>query len=160
MKPTFDSIFEVFVDNFSVLLLFILIPLLYFSNSFLSILYSCLWFASFDYLMFNSVGKELLSITKYRIVQASIKISIVFLLYHIGGYVYPIWFLFLWWMGFCDLLYYAVGLEKGIIGYKNITWLQWTPYGFIYNIFGKELNSGTFIFYSLLSFVSYLFLLW
>lgn len=69
-------------------------------------------------------------IVGYRIIQHGYLILLGASLFHIGADI-SIAFLFSWYMGVCDLLYYIIGKEYRYITYTNMYWLWWCPWSYV-----------------------------
>ena len=86
----------------------------------------------------------------YRFLQISFQIGISVGLYFID-YRLTIAFLLSHWFGLCDLLYYWLCLRW--ITFDDMTWVQWTPYGFILWLLKKKIDYKYLIVFSLLSII-------
>lgn len=108
-------------------------------------------FTSFDVIGYESVAhsdrRE--NLIRYRIGQSTIQWLVFILmgllthwnLWVLGGYVY------LWWMGVCDVLFYVLlGKEDELISYADMSWLWWTPLGMINRLTDRS-TSGREVFY-------------
>jgi len=63
----------------------------------------------------------------YRVIQTGFKILMGYILFTTSMCV-VVTFLFMWWFGVCDWLYYILLKQKYLI-YKNMFWLKWTAWG-------------------------------
>ena len=108
-------------------------------------------FTSFDVIGYESVAHSTKreDLIRYRICQSTIQwltFILMGLLTHwnvwvLGGYVY------LWWMGVCDVLFYILlGKEDELISYADMSWLWWTPLGMM-NHWMDRSTSGREVFY-------------
>lgn len=97
-------------------------------NPFLLYAVLILNFSSFDRIgWFHLKPLSETQIVGYRIIQHGYLILLGASLFHVGADV-SIAFIFSWYMGVCDLLYYLVGKEFNYINYTNMYWLWWCPW--------------------------------
>lgn len=98
-------------------------------------------FGFVDYVGYNTIGQKLLVL--YRILQTSIQIGIVVLLFEFAGFLAALSFLLLWWTFCSDMIYYGFcawlrwfkteppnAFEQDVEG-NVVTWAWWTPYGLV-----------------------------
>lgn len=89
-------------------------------------------FSSFDRIGWKHIihiNASTMQIVGYRIIQHGYLILLGASLFHIDPNV-SIAFLFSWYMGTCDLLYYIVGKEYNFIKYTDMYWLWWCPWAY------------------------------
>lgn len=89
-------------------------------------------FSSFDRIGWKHIiqyNSNTIQIVGYRIIQHGYLILLGASLFHIDPSV-SIAFLFSWYMGTCDLLYYIVGKEYNFIKFTNMYWLWWCPWAY------------------------------
>ena len=100
-------------------------------------------FTAFDVFGYASVenSKDRDNLVRYRIIQTVFQWTIFLvlgLLTHWNLWT-TIGFIYLWWMGVCDVLFYVLlGKLKDMLGYGNMYWLWWTPMGIWDKINGRE----------------------
>lgn len=108
-------------------------------------------FSSFDAIGYESVAHsdKREDLIRYRIGQSTVQwLTFILLgllthwnLWVLCGYVY------LWWMGVCDILFYIfLKKEDELLFYADMPWLWWTPLGQYSRILNKSL-SGREVFY-------------
>jgi hypothetical protein len=127
------------------------------------LIFALLSFTSYDAIGYESVAhsEDRTNLVRYRICQTGYQwviALVVGILTHgsiwaVGGYI------FLWWIGVCDLLFYALlNRFSEIYTYGNMPWLWWTPLGIINKILGRDTTGrdltivcviGTVIWFSL-----------
>ncbi len=100
-------------------------------------------FTAFDVFGYASVenSKDRDNLVRYRIIQTVFQWTIFLLLGLLTHW--NLWttlgFIYLWWMGVCDVLFYVLlGKLKDMLGYGNMYWLWWTPMGIWDKINGRE----------------------
>jgi hypothetical protein len=108
-------------------------------------------FSAFDAIGYESVAHspKREDLIRYRIGQSTIQWLVFILLgllthwnvWVLGGYVY------LWWMGVCDVLFYIMlKKEEELFFYADMSWLWWTPLGFMNKLLDRS-TSGREVFY-------------
>lgn len=130
--------------------LFYALTLLNFSlNPFILYLLLLLNFSSFDRIgWFHLKPQSEGQVVGYRIIQHGYLILLGASLFHLG--VGPtIAFVFSWYMGVCDLLYYIVGKEFNYMSYTNMYWLWWCPWTY----FGVEKNGKNLTLWSIIAII-------
>jgi hypothetical protein len=116
-------------------------------NPFLLYFLLILNFSSFDRIgWFHMKPTSENQIVGYRIIQHGYLILLGASLFHVGAYT-SIAFIFSWYMGVCDLLYYIIGKEYGYINYTNMYWLWWCPWTY----FGVEKTGKNLTIWSLIA---------
>lgn len=127
------------------------------------LIFSLLTFTAYDAIGYESVAHsdDRTNLVRYRICQTTYQWVIALfagLLSHgsvwvVGGYI------FLWWIGVCDMLFYILlnRLDE-MYKYGNMPWLWWTPLGIINKFLGRDTTgrdltivcvSGTIIWFAL-----------
>lgn len=120
---------------------------LYLKYSFISLLSSIILFTTFDIVGFYhlltkeqtiSYNKNDIPLILYRILQISLQIVLVYVLISFNMIPEAILFMFCWWFGLCDYLYY-IFLNQDFTKYGNMFWLWWSIPGIVY---GKDKVNG------------------
>ena len=112
-------------------------------------------FTSFDVIGYESVAHSLKreDLIRYRIGQSTLQWLVFILmgllthwnLWVLGGYIY------LWWMGVCDVLFYVLlKKEDELLFYADMSWLWWTPLGLMNRVMDRS-TSGREVFYAAVS---------
>ena len=100
-----------------------------------------------DYLGYNNWGCLYSNqyVNAYRIFIVIIQIFISIILFNFFGIIPVIVFLWLWWTGFADFLYYVIdeirgGNEQFFLwkGEVTLSWLWFTPYGLYKRLTSKK----------------------
>lgn len=116
-------------------------------NHFLLYIVLMLNFASFDRIgWFHLKPETETQIVGYRIIQHGYLILLGASLFHIGVDV-SVAFIFSWYMGVCDMLYYILGKEYEYMSYTNMYWLWWCPWTY----FGIEKTGRNLTIWSLIA---------
>ena len=108
-------------------------------------------FSAWDSIGYESVARSdnRENMIRYRICQTSVQLIIIILL---GGITHwntwvVLGFIYLWWMGVCDVLFYALlNRLQVMVAYGNMSWLWWTPLGIMNRLMGRE-TSGVSAYY-------------
>jgi hypothetical protein len=99
-------------------------------NPFVLYLILLINFSSFDRIGWHHLKPtDDTQVVGYRIIQHGYLILIGASLFHINPAVSAA-FLFSWYMGACDFLYYILGKEYGFLYYTNMYWLWWCPWAY------------------------------
>jgi len=116
-------------------------------------------FATFDILGFSMARKVDKFVTVYRVLQVGYQLMLCHYLFsETHEWSWVLGFLWLWWWGVCDMLYYFIGdamSPKALWNAGNFYWLWWTPYGFISRLFHKTPSGAHLITFSVLSSIAY-----
>jgi hypothetical protein len=109
----------------------------------LILLLSIVSFTAFDTIGWESVAHsdERMNVVRYRIDQTTFQYIIAALATSVsGGLVWvTVGYILLWWIGLCDVLfYYLLKKEADLYSYGNMSWVWWTPLGFINKILGRD----------------------
>jgi len=118
---------------------------------YLAVMSAAVLFAGFDRLGFNKVlraSEEAGAKPAYRILQTIFQVLVAFVLGGLG-WVPVLGFLFLWWTGACDYLYYALAKED-YPKWDHLPWLWWT-WPALLGVPGKEFSADELRVYSWLS---------
>jgi hypothetical protein len=120
-------------------------------------------FTAFDVYGYGSIDhSDRGFLTRYRIVQVIVQWLVFILLgllthwntWVCFGYVY------LWWMGVCDVLFYILlGKFNVMLSYGDMPWLWWTPIG-IFNRYSGRTTAGLEVFHITLYSVILWFSIW
>jgi len=108
-------------------------------------------FTSFDVIGYESVAhsNKREDLIRYRIGQSTIQwmtLILLGLLTHWNGWV-VLGYVYLWWMGVCDVLFYVLlKKEDELLSYADMSWLWWTPIGLINGIMDRS-TGGREVFY-------------
>jgi hypothetical protein len=99
---------------------------------------------------------------RYRIGQTSVQLLTIILLGVITGW--NAWvvlgFIYLWWMGVCDVLFYILlGRLRAMVEYGDMFWLWWTPVGMMNRWMGRP-TRGIVIFHNSLYAVIIWYAMW
>lgn len=100
-------------------------------------------FTAFDVFGYGSVeqSKDRENLVRYRIIQTGFQWTLFLLLgiiTHWNTWV-TIGYIYLWWMGVCDMLFYVLlGKLGDMLHYGNMFWLWWTPIGMWNKWNGRE----------------------
>lgn len=94
----------------------------------------------------------------YRILQAAVQILLLNLiitvsLIHENTAALLIAWLFTWWFGFCDYLFYKILSQNEMLEFHDMTWLSWTPYGIFLKLFKKPIEGKYLVFFSWTAFI-------
>lgn len=69
------------------------------------------------------------ALISYRVIQTIFQHSLTFIIWAFVGWEYATFYVFLWWFGVCDILYYLL-LSENFTKFGHMSWLWWTPYGY------------------------------
>lgn len=106
-------------------------------------------FSSFDRIgWFHLKPESEAQVVGYRIIQHGYLILLGASLFHVGAGA-SIAFVFSWYMGVCDLLYYIIGKEFTFMNYKDMYWLWWCPWTY----FGAQKTGKNLALWSLIAIV-------
>jgi hypothetical protein len=100
-------------------------------------------FTAFDVFGYGSVEQstDRENLVRYRIIQTGFQWTLFLLLgiiTHWNTWV-TIGYIYLWWMGVCDMLFYVLlGKLGDMLNYGNMYWLWWTPIGIWNKLNGRE----------------------
>lgn len=117
--------------------------------SYIAFISSILLFSSFDvigyyYILTNkqtrSYSKKNIPLVIYRILQTIFQVLIILALIFFGQVIPALLFIFCWWLGTCDWLYYIL-TKQPYLKLENMFWLWWSLPGIIFkhNTSGKHL---------------------
>ena len=104
-------------------------------------------FTAFDVFGYEAVAHstDRDNLVRYRIIQTVFQWTIFLVLGLLTNW--NVWttlgFIYLWWMGVCDVLFYILlGRLHEMTKYGNMFWLWWTPIG-IWNTLNRRETGGT-----------------
>ena len=121
-------------------------------------------FSTWDAIVYESVAKSdnRENLVRYRIGQTSIQILTIILLgliTHWNTWV-VFGFVYLWWMGVCDVMFYTLlGKLNVMLDYGDMPWLWWTPLGTMNKWLGRK-TAGIEVFHITLYSAILWFALW
>lgn len=123
------------------------------------VLVAVLNFGSYDVLGFTIAKKADSDVTVYRVLQVVYQAMLCHLLWSSHDSLPAVLaFVWLWWWGVCDLLYYLIGNWNDyqfLLTGKNFYWLWWTPYGLLGRSFNWTPSGRHLIYFSVLSILLY-----
>jgi hypothetical protein len=121
-------------------------------------------FSAWDVIGYESVARsdKRENMVRYRIGQTSVQLLTIILLGVITGW--NAWvvlgFIYLWWMGVCDVLFYILlGRLRAMVEYGDMFWLWWTPVGMMNRWMGRP-TRGIVIFHNSLYAVIIWYAMW
>lgn len=121
-------------------------------------------FSAWDVIGYESVAKSdrRENMVRYRIGQTSVQLLTIILLgviTHWNAWV-VLGFIYLWWMGVCDVLFYILLHRlRDMIEYGDMFWLWWTPVGMMNRWLGRP-TTGISVFWVALYTVIIWYSLW
>lgn len=121
-------------------------------------------FSAWDSIGYESVARSdrRENLIRYRIGQTSVQLLIIILLgviTHWNTWV-VLGFIYLWWMGVCDVLFYILlNRLRDMVEYGNMPWLWWTPMGMMNRWLGYP-TTGTSVMYISLYMVIIWYAVW
>jgi hypothetical protein len=99
-------------------------------------------FSAWDVIGYESVARsdKRENMVRYRIGQSSVQLLTIILLgviTHWNTWV-VLGFIYLWWMGVCDVLFYILlNRLRDMVEYGDMPWLWWTPVGMMNRWMGR-----------------------
>jgi hypothetical protein len=90
----------------------------------------------------------------YRIIQNMFFVLLILLIWLVDEWHAAVMFVFMWWLGFCDFLFYDF-LKKmdELDKQEDMFWLWWTPYGAILQKLGKPIHVKYLKIFSVVAFI-------
>jgi hypothetical protein len=129
-------------------------------NKYLLLASAILNFSAFDVIGFRLANDTSLGVTLYRVIQVGYQLLILYILYMVNQtFELPLAFIWLWWWGVCDLLYYIIAKQFDYVlspNSKNFYWLWWTPYGLLGGLFHVAPTGRQLLGFSVFSILLYL----